>query len=82
MINMCKCVANAIFYSGAVDMDVYGAFQCAAIGVLAMPFTIGSNSKYKLIVLCWTSLMLSGESLGGLLCNITDLSGRVGEYYG
>jgi hypothetical protein len=50
---------------GAMDMDVYGAFQFCAIGVLAAPVTVKLSSTYfndrgRNIIFLWTILLLAG----------------------
>lgn len=51
---------------GAVDMDVYGAFQLCAIGVLAAPVTVRLSRRYfddpgRNTIFVWTILLLAGE---------------------
>ncbi|KAI0477261.1 hypothetical protein GGR56DRAFT_398945 [Xylariaceae sp. FL0804] len=48
-----------------VDMDIYGAFQLCAIGVLAAPATVGASSTYfnepgRNLIFLWTGLLLAG----------------------
>lgn len=50
---------------GAVDMDVYGAFQLCSIGILAAPVTVRLSNTYFLdrsrnIIFLWTGIVLSG----------------------
>lgn len=52
----------------AVDMDVYGAFQLCAIGILTAPITVRISSTYfnnpgRNTIFLWTSLVLTGECL-------------------
>lgn len=58
-------VANVLLCLGAVDMDVYGAFQFCAIGVLAAPVTVKLSTTYfndrgRNIIFLWTILLLAG----------------------
>lgn len=51
---------------GAVDMDIYGAFQLCSIGVLAAPVTVKLSRTYfydpgRNIIFAWTALILAGE---------------------
>jgi hypothetical protein len=53
---------------GAVDMDVYGAFQLCSIGILAAPVTVRRSKTYfydpgRNIIFLWTILILAGEYL-------------------
>jgi len=50
---------------GAVDMDVFGAFQLCALGVLAAPVTVRRsttyfNNKGRNIIFVWCLLVLAG----------------------
>lgn len=50
---------------GAVDMDVYGAFQLCAIGILTAPATVKLSNTYfnnpgRNIIFLWTGLQLAG----------------------
>lgn len=50
---------------GAVDMDIYGAFQLCAIGVLAGPSTVKLSKTYfntpgRNMIFAWTVLVLAG----------------------
>jgi len=52
---------------GAVDLDIFGAFQIIAIGVLAAPITIRYSRTYmnlpgKNLVFVWILLNLAGQS--------------------
>jgi hypothetical protein len=47
-------------------MDVYGAFQLCAIGILAAPVTVKLSSTYfydpgRNFIFVWTILVLTGE---------------------
>jgi hypothetical protein len=58
------CLAEAI--PGAVDMDIYGAFQLCSLGILAAPATVKNSKTYFLdpgrnIIFLWTGLILSGK---------------------
>ncbi|ORY08579.1 hypothetical protein BCR34DRAFT_391779 [Clohesyomyces aquaticus] len=58
-------VLAAVHVNGAVDMDVYGAFQLCAIGIVAAPFTLNASRTYvqaagRNIILVLTSLILAG----------------------
>ena len=51
--------------SGAVDMDVYGAFQFCTIGILAAPLTVKRSRTYfndpgRNMIFAWTVLILAG----------------------
>ncbi|EXJ92926.1 hypothetical protein A1O3_01482 [Capronia epimyces CBS 606.96] len=51
--------------SGALDMDVYGAFQLCSVGVLAAPVTARMSHTYSHatgsnIIFFWTGLILAG----------------------
>lgn len=50
---------------GAVDLDIYGAFQLCAIGILAAPVTARISSTYfndpgRNTIFLWTMLLLAG----------------------
>lgn len=50
---------------GAVDMDIYGAFQFCSIGILAAPLTVRLSRTYfydpgRNIIFLWTILILMG----------------------
>jgi hypothetical protein len=50
---------------GAVDMDVYGAFQLCSIGILTAPATVKLSKTYfnnpgRNIIFLWTGLLLAG----------------------
>jgi hypothetical protein len=50
----------------AVDMDIYGAFQLCAIGILAAPITVKLSRTYfndpgRNAIFVWTILVLIGE---------------------
>jgi hypothetical protein len=52
---------------GAVDMDVYGAFQLCAIGILAAPVTVRLSQTYfdrpgRNAIFLWTGIIVAGES--------------------
>ena len=54
-----------MLFSGAVDMDIYGAFQLCSLGILAAPATVKNSKTYFLdpgrnIIFLWTGLILSG----------------------
>ncbi|KAJ5946826.1 hypothetical protein N7454_003665 [Penicillium verhagenii] len=58
-------VLAALHVDGAVDMDVYGAFQLCAIGILTAPATVKLsktyfNSQGRNIIFLWTVLQLAG----------------------
>lgn len=53
-------------YTGAVDMDIYGAFQLCSLGILAAPATVKNSRTYFMdpgrnIIFLWTGLVLSGR---------------------
>ncbi|ROW07478.1 hypothetical protein VPNG_07119 [Cytospora leucostoma] len=58
-------VLAAVHVDGAVDMDIYGAFQFCAIGVLAGPSTVKLSRTYfhtpgRNMIFAWTVLILVG----------------------
>ncbi|KAI0112537.1 hypothetical protein GGR51DRAFT_557120 [Nemania sp. FL0031] len=58
-------VLAAVHTDGAVDMDIYGAFQICSIGILAAPITVYNSKTYfndpgRNIIFIWTSLLLGG----------------------
>ncbi|KAK8194345.1 hypothetical protein M8818_007534 [Zalaria obscura] len=58
-------VLAAVHVDGAVDMDIYGAFQLCSISILAIPVTATQSQTYfnvpgRNIVFLWTSLILAG----------------------
>ncbi|KAF7716977.1 Uncharacterized protein PECH_003213 [Penicillium ucsense] len=70
-------VLASLHRSGAVDMDVYGAFQLCAIGVLTAPLTVFESTTYFMstgrnIIFLWTILLLAG--LVGLTVEFLRLS--------
>ncbi|CAJ2504991.1 Uu.00g123850.m01.CDS01 [Anthostomella pinea] len=58
-------VLAAVHVDGAVDMDVYGAFQLCSIGILAAPVTVRLSQTYfndpgRNMIFLWTGLVLAG----------------------
>ncbi|KAL2795287.1 hypothetical protein BJX66DRAFT_171393 [Aspergillus keveii] len=58
-------VLAAVHVDGALDMDVYGAFQLCSIGILAVPLTVRMSGTYfsdprRHIIFLWTGLVLAG----------------------
>ncbi|KAL2802976.1 hypothetical protein BJX63DRAFT_413312 [Aspergillus granulosus] len=58
-------VIATVHVDGAIDMDVYGAFQLCSIGILAAPLTARMSGTYfkdprRNIIFLWTGLVLSG----------------------
>ncbi|KAF1851414.1 uncharacterized protein K460DRAFT_271768 [Cucurbitaria berberidis CBS 394.84] len=58
-------VLAATNVTGAVDMDLYGAFQLCSIGILAAPLTVRLSRTYffdpgRNIIFLWTILILCG----------------------
>ncbi|PGH28069.1 hypothetical protein AJ80_00325 [Polytolypa hystricis UAMH7299] len=58
-------VLAAIHVDGAVDMDVYGAFQLCSIAILAAPVTVRLSQTYfhapgRNTIFLWTGLILAG----------------------
>ncbi|TWU75873.1 hypothetical protein ED733_005605 [Metarhizium rileyi] len=59
-------IALAAFHQdGAVDMDIYGAFQLCAIGILAAPVTVRLSRTYfydpgRNTIFLWAGLILAG----------------------
>jgi hypothetical protein len=77
---------------GAADMDVYGAFQLCAIGILAAPVTVKVSGTYfndpgRNAIFVWTILLLAGEvfirtgDLRLMLPRTSQLNGRVLQDY-
>ncbi|KAF4620188.1 hypothetical protein G7Y89_g14633 [Cudoniella acicularis] len=55
----------ALHVDGAVDMDIFGAFQLCSIGVLAAPVTVKLSRTYfydpgRNTIFLWTVLLLAG----------------------
>lgn len=62
----CLQLTAAHSYVGAVDMDVFGAFQFCSIGILAAPVTVRSFQTYfnhpgRNTIFLWTALLLAGN---------------------
>ncbi|KAL6230319.1 hypothetical protein BDW75DRAFT_244911 [Aspergillus navahoensis] len=58
-------VLAAVHVDGAIDMDVYGAFQLCSIGILTAPLTARMSGTYfkdprRHIIFLWTGLVLAG----------------------
>ncbi|KAI0385173.1 hypothetical protein F5Y04DRAFT_206823 [Hypomontagnella monticulosa] len=58
-------VLAAVHVDGAIDMDVYGAFQFCSIGILAAPLTVRLSRTYfydpgRNIIFLWTGIVLAG----------------------
>ncbi|KAJ5397885.1 hypothetical protein N7509_005998 [Penicillium cosmopolitanum] len=58
-------VLATLHREGAVDMDVYGAFQLCSIGILTAPATVKLSKTYfnnpgRNIIFLWTGLILAG----------------------
>ncbi|CAG7940503.1 unnamed protein product [Penicillium salamii] len=58
-------VLAVLHVEGAVDMDIYGAFQLCAIGILTAPATVRLSQTYfnnpgRNIIFIWTVLLLAG----------------------
>ncbi|KAL3464500.1 hypothetical protein BJX64DRAFT_275716 [Aspergillus heterothallicus] len=58
-------VLAVVHVDGAIDMDVYGAFQLCSIGILTAPLTARMSGTYfkdprRNIIFLWTGLVLSG----------------------
>ncbi|KAK0630519.1 hypothetical protein B0T17DRAFT_489520, partial [Bombardia bombarda] len=58
-------VLAATHVQGAIDMDIYGAFQFCSIGILAAPATARLSSTYfnepgRNSIFLWTGLVLAG----------------------
>ncbi|EFX06539.1 hypothetical protein CMQ_6860 [Grosmannia clavigera kw1407] len=58
-------VLAALHNDAAVDLDVYGAFQFCAIGILAAPVTVRLSSTYffspgRNTIFLWTGMVLAG----------------------
>jgi hypothetical protein len=55
--------------TGAVDMDIYGAFQLCTIGILAAPTTVRLSRTYqdapgRNTIFLWTGLVVAGTYSG------------------
>lgn len=51
---------------GAIDLDIYGAFQLCSIGILAVPVTTRLSTTYfydpgRNVIFLWTGIVLAGE---------------------
>ncbi|KAI1099295.1 hypothetical protein F4804DRAFT_86966 [Jackrogersella minutella] len=58
-------ILTILHVDGAVDMDVYGAFQFCSIGILAAPLTVRISRTYfydpgRNIIFIWTGIVLAG----------------------
>ncbi|KAL4868016.1 hypothetical protein BDV12DRAFT_170471 [Aspergillus spectabilis] len=58
-------VLASVHVDGAIDMDVYGAFQLCSIGILTAPLTVRMSATYfkdprRNIIFLWTGLVLAG----------------------
>ncbi|KAF7563387.1 hypothetical protein G7046_g717 [Stylonectria norvegica] len=58
-------VLAAVHVEGAVDMDVFGAFQLCSIGILAAPVTVRLSRTYfndpgRNTIFIWAGLLLAG----------------------
>ncbi|QSZ32101.1 hypothetical protein DSL72_001670 [Monilinia vaccinii-corymbosi] len=59
-------VLAALHVNGAVDMDIYGAFQLCSIGILAAPITVKLSRTYffetpgRNTIFLWTGLIFAG----------------------
>ncbi|KAK2762877.1 hypothetical protein FQN54_001052 [Arachnomyces sp. PD_36] len=61
-------VLAALHVNGAIDMDVYGAFQLCAIGIMTAPVTVRRSRTYfydpgRNTIFMWTGLILAGNSI-------------------
>jgi hypothetical protein len=59
-------VLAALHRDDVVDMDIFGAFQLCAIGILAAPVTVKLSSTYffdprRNLIFAWTILILAGN---------------------
>jgi hypothetical protein len=64
-----------MMFQGAVDMDIFGAFQLCSLGILAAPATVKNSKTYFLdpgrnIIFLWTGLILSGKNRS---CNFASV---------
>ncbi|KAM3083118.1 hypothetical protein ACMFMG_003783 [Clarireedia jacksonii] len=58
-------VLAAVHVNGAVDMDIFGAFQLCSIGILAAPVTVKLSKTYfetpgRNTIFLWTGLIFAG----------------------
>jgi hypothetical protein len=77
VVTHCCFAANA-YVPGAVDMDVYGAFQLCSIGILAAPVTVRLSRTYfydpgRNTIFLWTGLILAGKRRLLALCSVMVL---------
>jgi hypothetical protein len=80
-------VLAAVHVDGAIDMDVYGAFQLCSIGILTAPLTARMSGTYfkdprRHILFLWTGLILAGE-YKTFKCSVVlaDNKCRTAEYH-
>lgn len=64
--NIAKHETNQLIDIGAVDLDIYGAFQFCAIGILAAPVTVRLSKTYfydpgRNTIFLWAALILAGK---------------------
>jgi hypothetical protein len=64
--------------AGAVDMDIYGAFQFCALGLLTTPFSnrimrIYFKYQARCVLLAWASLIFTGKHVS-VIVHITSLT--------
>ncbi|KAG5931025.1 hypothetical protein E4U53_001988, partial [Claviceps sorghi] len=83
-------VLAAFHRDGAVDLDIYGAFQLCAIGILAAPVTVRLSRTYfyepgRNTIFLWAGLILAGEPCPlrrtGWLTNIVDADAIIDELF-
>ncbi|KAF2622995.1 hypothetical protein BU25DRAFT_350925 [Macroventuria anomochaeta] len=58
-------VLTSYHVNGAVDLDIYGAWQICSIAVIAVPFTLRRSRTYfydagRNIIFLWTMLLIAG----------------------
>lgn len=64
---MYRVKSTLLTIQGAVDMDIYGAFQLCAIGILAAPVTVRLSQTYfdkpgRNAIFLWTGIIVAGKS--------------------
>ncbi|KAF1923709.1 uncharacterized protein M421DRAFT_104303 [Didymella exigua CBS 183.55] len=58
-------VLTSFHVNGAVDLDIYGAWQICSIAIIAVPFTLRKSRTYfydagRNIIFLWTMLLVAG----------------------
>jgi hypothetical protein len=83
-------VLAAVHVDDAIDMDVYGAFQLCAIGILTAPPTVRLSKTYwsdvqgRNVIFIWTTLILAGKLSASDMCPLLTRLGLLSltvEFY-